>query len=275
MLSIAIKQVVSLVSALWVIVNLTFWLIPLLVLTLFRPFLSANVIGGAYARLIAFIYKGAAALDSFWMLRVIGVDLRVTGEMPAHTAPIVLANHQTWFDIPILQEVVCSSGPILKFMIKRELAWVPIIGWICLALNFPRLHRGKGGTSTSSDYDRVRDASVELSSEPGALLIFPEGTRFTNAKHDKQASPYEHLLRPRAGGLRILHESAPPDTPVVDITIIYSNPEANFWNCLHGASPAICVNIEVTRLGDIDDIPAWLDASWKKKDALLGATRMM
>jgi hypothetical protein len=32
-------------------------------------------------------------------------------------------------------------------------------------------------------------------------MNFVEGTRFTNDKHKQQSSPYNHLLRPKSGGI--------------------------------------------------------------------------
>ena len=35
------------------------------------------------------------------------------------------------------------------------------------------------------------------------MIDFVEGTRFTEAKHTEQKSPYRHLLKPKIGGLGI------------------------------------------------------------------------
>lgn len=268
-MSLLFKQLVSLVSALWVGVNLSFWLVLLLVFTLIKLLLPIPVITGLASRTLELIYRGAVRGDSFWMTRVIGIKIQVQGELPDHPAPIVVCNHQTWFDIPVVQHLVAYDGPIVKFLIKRQLVWVPIIGWICYALNFPRLNRGQGDNARQKDYAAIQAASNTLANERGALLIFAEGTRFTRRKHKDQGVPYQHLLQPRPGGFKIALETAPPGTPVVDVTVVYRNGETNFWHGLHGACPEIDVIVRNYVADEIDDARSWLVARWAEKDELI------
>jgi 1-acyl-sn-glycerol-3-phosphate acyltransferase len=254
---------------LWVAANLSFWLLPLLLFTLIKILVPMPMLTRLCNRVLELIYRAAVWGDSFWMTRVIGIKLHFEGELPDHPAPIVVANHQTWFDIPLVQHAVALEGPIVKFLIKRQLVWVPIIGWICYALNFPRLNRGAGENARQKDYAAIKAASTTLSAERGALLIFAEGTRFTKTKHKNQSPPYQHLLQPRPGGLKIALETAPPGTPVVDITLIYRNGETNFWYGLHGACSDIDVIIRNYSADDIDDAREWLAARWQEKDQLL------
>ena len=263
----AIKHLYSTITAIWVILNLGFWVPFLLLLTVVRfLFQKAPAVSqGAYT-LIEYIYRSAVALDSFWMLRVVGIRFDVTGELPDHPAPIVVVNHQGWFDIPIVQEVITGrGGPILKFLIKRQLVWVPIVGWICWALNFPRLYRGSHEAAREKDYSAIESATSSLRSERGALLIFAEGTRFTQAKHIDQGSRYQHLLNPRPGGLKIALESVAADTPVIDISIAYQG-DTNFWRCLNGSTRRISIRLVSHLAGDIRDSRTWLDACWRDKD---------
>lgn len=270
-MSSLVKHVVSLISSLWVILNLSFWLIPLLVFTLIKILVPIAPVTALMNRLLEFVYRWAVRIDSFWMTRVIGIRIHLKGELPDHPAPIVVCNHQTWFDIPVVQHAVTYHGPILKFLIKRQLIWVPIIGWICYALNFPRLNRGAGDNARQRDYAAIKAASDTLSQERGALLIFAEGTRFTQKKHAQQASPFKHLLNPRPGGLKIALETAPAGTPVVDLTLVYRNSETNFWYGLHGACPDIDVVIRQYDSGEIGDVREWLDQRFREKDAIIAA----
>ena len=48
------------------------------------------------------------------------------------------------------------------------------------------------------DLETTRRACAKYRNQPALILNFLEGTRFTAAKHEQQASPYVHLLRPKA-----------------------------------------------------------------------------
>lgn len=263
LVSTILKQAFSLLSSFWVIANLSFWfllLMPMALVRLLFPYSKPYL-----RRPVAWIYRAAVRVDSFWMKRVVNIRLNVSGSLPDHPAPIVICNHQSWFDIPIVQDTVALQGPIIKFLIKRQLVWVPIIGWICLLLDFPRLYRGSHEEARAQDYAAIESASSELSSQPGALLVFAEGTRFTKAKRERLNSPYTRLLPPRVGGLKILKANADPDTPVVDMTIDYRG-DTNFWRCLHGANQDIYITMDTFRLGDIEDISDWLSERWQIKE---------
>lgn len=240
-------------------------LIPVSIIGLLVPL---PAVSQACFFIVDHIYRFAVKVDTFWMRHVVGIELIIKGEANAHQNPVVICNHQSWFDIPLIQEVITSNGPIVKFLLKRELVWVPIIGWICLALNFPRLRRGKNKGTGKNDFSIIQKASENHRNESGALLIFPEGTRFTEQKKHTQKAPYQHLLKPKSGGLKMIQQYAAPDTPLVDITIDYHQKNVRIWNCLHGDPRKITITLEHYRLAEIEDIEAWLNSRWGEKDGL-------
>ena len=269
-LSLIGKQLFSLTTALVVTLNLGFWMFPLIGIAVIRAIIGGfEPLYNGCTRSIEFCYKAAAAINSAWMVHVVGVNFNVNGTLPDNLNQVIVVNHQTWFDIPILQHIVTGQGPILKFLIKRQLAWLPIVGWICYALNFPRLNRGGDGRAHRQDLDAIKAASSTMHKERGALLIFAEGTRFTAEKHRNQNPPYKKLLNPRPGGLKMALAAMPPGTPVVDITINYKNGETNFWKCLHGASRDIDIHIEAHSAAEIIDARNWLLDRWEQKDKRL------
>ena len=259
------RHLLSLLTALVVVVNLGFWVIFLLLFAFLRLALTAPDMRRRISTATEWIYRRAAGVHNFWMFRVVGIQLEIEGHLPDHPAPIIISNHQSWMDIPVLHGAITAQGPILKFLIKRELLWVPIIGWICYALNFPRLNRGKGKGARGKDFAAIQAFSKTLNTERGALMIYAEGTRFTRQKHHNQKSPYRHLLLPRPGGLKIALESVPPETPVIDISIVYRG-DTNFWHCLGGSTRSIKVVIRTYQSTDIHDVRSWLTARWEEKD---------
>lgn len=240
-------------------------LVPISIINLLLPFYP---IFGVCSHIVKHLYRWCVCVDSFWMRRVVGIELLVEGESNLHAAPIVICNHQSWFDIPLIQDVISRRGPMVKFLVKEELVWVPIIGWICLALNFPRLKRSNKREDRKADFSIIEKTTKSRGKE-GALLIFPEGTRFTKEKHAKQQSPYKHLLKPKAGGLRVIKNNSDPETPLIDITIDYGDVRPNIWRCLHGNPSRIRVNVEYFTLAELDDLESWINNRWHQKDLIL------
>ena len=54
---------------------------------------------------------------------------------------LVTSNHQSWVDIMVLQYVLNKRIRPLKFFLKQELIWVPVIGLAWWALGFPFMKR--------------------------------------------------------------------------------------------------------------------------------------
>ena len=95
---------------------------------------------------------------------------------------LVSSNHQSWVDILVLQRVFHGRIPFLKFFLKRELIWVPVIGLAWWALDFPFMQRGGGHGARRGDLEATREACEKFKRIPTSVINFVEGTRFTPAK---------------------------------------------------------------------------------------------
>jgi len=120
-----------------------------------------------------------------------------------HTAYLIVANHQSMFDIPIYGSLFVTNFP--KYVSKKSLAkWIPSISY--------NLRRGGNAIIDRGDPEQAIGAIQELAAqvrERGvSAVIFPEGTR---ARHGELGK-----FRPR-GTLALLE--AAPDTPVVPVCI--------------------------------------------------------
>ena len=262
------QHALSTLSATWVITNLLVWL-SLLILTLpalllLKPLGREQVL----EPWIRWVYRSAVRIDSIWMLRVVRIKLEVKGEIPSHPSPIVIVNHQSWFDIPIVQEIISARGPRLTFLVKRSLVWVPVIGWICMLLGFPRLRRTGLLEDRALDLNAVSQAAKQGVAARHALLIFAEGTRFTPKKRSDQDSPFDHLLRPRVGGFAAACQNFPEGTPIIDLSIYYDG-SSHFWRCLGGATKVIRVNVSTHSLDQMMSADAFLNERWRTKDRWL------
>ncbi len=199
---------------------------------------------------------------------------------------IVAANHQSWVDILVLQKVFSQRVPMLKFFLKRQLIYVPIIGLAWWALDFPFMAR-KGGMSSARDLERARQACEKFRLVPTSVINFLEGTRFTQAKHDAQRSPYRHLLKPRSGGLATaLATLGEHCHRLLDVTIVYPHGAPKFWHLLSGRVDDVIVRVEQREIpadllgGDYagdsqfrQRMQEWVNAMWAEKDQLIERLR--
>jgi 1-acyl-sn-glycerol-3-phosphate acyltransferase len=113
-------------------------------------------------------------LMRYWargLLKASGVD--VTAELPEGFDPrgnyVLLANHQSMFDIPALLSTV--PGPV-RMMAKRSLFRLPFFGWGLHAAGFVPVDRDDGSKARQA----FASASAHLSAGT-SILLFPEGTR--------------------------------------------------------------------------------------------------
>jgi 1-acyl-sn-glycerol-3-phosphate acyltransferase len=201
---------------------------------------------------------------------------------------LVISNHRSWTDIIVLQHIFNHRIPFLKFFLKKELMWVPVLGVVWWALDYPFMKRysrqfvEKHPELKGKDMETTRKFCAKFKKSPVTVLNFLEGTRFNNVKHEKQNSPYRHLLLPKAGGIGIVLASMGEYlTSIVDVTIVYpeNKPPMPFWDYLKGGIPTIAVRIRKR------DIPKeflgqnyeedeairkrfqeWINGLWREKD---------
>ena len=198
---------------------------------------------------------------------------------------LVSSNHQSWVDILVLQRIFHGRIPFLKFFLKQELIWVPVIGLAWWALDFPFMKRGKGSGARQNDLKTTREACEKFKLIPTTVINFVEGTRFTPAKQAAQQGTFRHLLKPKIGGLGIaLAAMGEQFEALLDVTIVYPHGIPTFWQLLSGRLDAVTVRVQprpipaevlggdpVQDQGYRQRIGQWVDTQWREKDALIDA----
>jgi len=296
MLSFLPSIVVGLLAWVFVILNTLCCGSVLLIISLFRLLLPFT----ATRRIIDPILNGIAEfwvqMNGAWMRLLHNTQWLVSGDEKLRYGGwyLVNSNHQTWVDILVLQKIFCKRIPFLKFFLKKELIFVPFIGLVWWALDFPFMKRyneaylKKHPEKRGTDLITTRKACEKFSLVPTSVINFLEGTRFTTAKHEKQSSPYRHLLRPKAGGIALaLNAMGDRFQSFVDVTIYYPGGVPTFWDLLRGRVGQIVVTIDEKPIpahlvhGDYAGDPAfraqvqaWVHALWVEKDAKLDALRV-
>jgi 1-acyl-sn-glycerol-3-phosphate acyltransferase len=120
------------------------------------------------------IVVGLLQVSLVGALRLCGtrLDVERAPTVEPRTPYVVIANHQSMFDIPILGARMFTNFP--KYVSKRELAhWIPSISY--------NLRRGGNAIIDRGDRDRATEAIRALGGRAQkrrvSVVIYPEGTR--------------------------------------------------------------------------------------------------
>lgn len=156
------------------------------------------VLLGIFSRDAAWWVPPAWAHFNLWALRwLCGLRYEVEGEenVPERDAVFFWKHQSTW-------ETVAQFGllPRLACVLKRELMWVPVLGWALSLLNQIPIDRGSGGRAVRQV---VREGRKRLD-EGMMVVIFPEGTRMARGA----------TRRYGISGAALARESGRPVVPV-------------------------------------------------------------
>lgn len=202
---------------------------------------------------------------------------------------LMTCNHQSWVDTTVNQYFGLTRMPLTRFFTKWELIFIPFVGQAFKILGFPMMKRHtkqeieKNPELKTRDMEEARKACEQLLSQPFTLLNYLEGTRFTPEKHQQQNSPYQNLLKPKAGGLALaLNILGDQIDAFVDMTIFYPDGAPGYGEFWLGEVGRIAVNLRKIEIpdwvlsGNYEDddeyraqFQAWVDHLWTEKDQLI------
>jgi len=218
-------------------------------------------------------------------------DMRVDVEMDAALRTdghyLMLANHQSWVDILVLQKVFNRRIPLMRFFLKRQLFWVPLLGLAWWALDFPFMARhthkqiARRPELAGRDTVAIRRACEKFRALPVTIVNFVEGTRFTPAKQARQGASFRHLLKPKAGGVAFVLDAMGEGLhAILDVTIAFPGGRPSLWDLLAGRVSDIRIHVRQRPIpaellgGDYQNDRAfrvqfqqWLNGLWLEKDA--------
>jgi 1-acyl-sn-glycerol-3-phosphate acyltransferase len=122
-------------------------------------------------------YRGRFALAQVWarvilavLRRTCGLDYRVEGleRLPTGNHVALIKHSSSW-------ETVAQALllPPQVWVLKRELTWIPVVGWGLRQLRAIAVDRGAGASAV---HEVIEQGKVRLA-EGEWVVIFPEGTR--------------------------------------------------------------------------------------------------
>ena len=198
---------------------------------------------------------------------------------------MAISNHQSWADIFILLVAAHKRIPLLKFFMKKELAWIPFIFLANKTLNMPFVNRHskkeleKNPNLRNKDYENTLKACKRFLRSPSTIFSYAEGTRNDAAKHKAQNSPYKNLLKPRIGGIATALSAMPNINVLVDYSVVYKSEKRGAWSFLKGDMKDVKVLVKKYDIPENlknknystdaeyrENFKNWIEAIWIEKD---------
>ncbi|HDQ39870.1 MAG TPA: 1-acyl-sn-glycerol-3-phosphate acyltransferase [Desulfonatronum sp.] len=141
----------------------------------------------------------ANRISLFWgglVCNLAGVTVHVDrGKFNPSGRFILMVNHQSWFDIPVL--LASLKGHQFRFVAKESLFRIPFFGQAMSRIGYIGINRSNPRRGMKSIHEAIEKSSH------ASILIFPEGTR------------HENLGEFKIGGMILAIKSERPIVPVL------------------------------------------------------------
>ena len=153
------------------------------------------------AALLRFKHPAAKALPQIYhrlICRILRVELQIEGIAPS--AGLIVANHVSWLDIPVL-----SAAARVSFVAKKDVEGWPLFGTLARLQNtvfVDRQRRHSTGQSRNEMLHRLQAGET--------LVLFPEGTS-NNGRH---LQPFKSTFFAVVDGTGM---------PIVPVTLVYQS----------------------------------------------------
>ena len=232
------------------------------------------------------------ALVSFWVSFAIlitklfsptEIEFEQNAELNRKNSYLIISNHKSWLDTLVLMLAFHKKIPFPKFFMKFQMFFVPVIGIVCWALEFPAMKRyskeyiAKHPEKKGKDIEMTKEYCKSLSDRPTTIVNFVEGTR--NTKEKAKSSDFKNLLNPKAGGIAVILKSLSGKmTGILNTTIVYENPNQTLWNFMIRKTKKIKVKVDFIPITDVPTgdyfnsatdkktFQNWLNSLWLKND---------
>ena len=293
--AVSVKWLSVALGALLLILSTVLHVPPLLAVALIKACVPARPVRRVCDRALMAIAESWIAFNTTMIRVLTGTQLVVEVEASLRKDGhyLVLANHQSWSDIPVLQAVFNRRIPLLRFFLKSQLFWVPLLGLAWWALDFPFMKRysketlAKHPELAGSDIAATRRACEKFRHIPVSIMNFVEGTRFTTDKQRQQSSPFLYLLRPKAGGVAfVLNALGGALHSILDVTIVYPSGRSQLRDLFANRVGEVRVHVRELMIpeeiagGSYESDPAareraqvWINDLWAEKDVRIAQLR--
>ncbi|MFC3148260.1 acyltransferase [Piscinibacterium candidicorallinum] len=286
-------------SYLFLGLNTIFWAVIIVPLSVLKLLMPAGALRDTLDRFLNACALNWCGGNNAWVALTQRVqwDVQGTDGLDERGWYLVTSNHQSWTDIVVLQKIFHRKIPFLKFFLKQQLIYVPVIGLAWWGLDFPFMRRhskeflAKHPEQRGKDTAATKAACAKFSRIPTSVMNFVEGTRFTAAKHARQVSDggseLVHLLKPKATGMALAIEALGEKfSSLLSVSIVYPEGVPSFWGYWSGQMRRVIVRVHRIEIparfmqGDYEgdaalrrDFQLWLNDLWAAKDRELAALK--
>ncbi len=273
--------------------NTVFWFVPIMTLAIVKMLLPSPVLRRLITRRLMAFGENWISVNSL-IFQLPDATTWQTCRLDGLTRNgwyLVVSNHQTWVDIIVLQHVFNRQIPFLKFFIKQQLVWFPVLGLAWWALDMPfmkrysRAYLAKHPEKQGTDLEATRIACEKFRNTPTTVINFIEGTRFSEVKREARNSEFRYVLPPRAGGIAwTLASMGELFNAMLDVTLVYPGGPASFWGLCCGEPVNVMVDVRSRPIeqflvsGDYEndrkyrrEFHQWLTRLWHEKDQRIAA----
>jgi putative phosphoserine phosphatase/1-acylglycerol-3-phosphate O-acyltransferase len=129
------------------------------------------------------------------------IEIDGVEHIPDDGPAILVGNHRSYFDPAVMAMVVAKAGRTVRFLGKKEVFDVPIVGSIAKALGGIRVDRGSGS-------EQPLQAAVAALAGGEMVAIMPQGTI------PRGPAFFEPVLKGRWGAARLAQLTGAPVIPV-------------------------------------------------------------
>lgn len=242
---------------------------------------------------VTWIWIGIVKWTSRWAFQM-ELDFQGFEDIKKDGRYFFIGNHISWLDILMLFDIYHNRMPFPRWFMKRQLLWVPMIGYVCWAIDMPFMHRispeqiKKNPKLAGKDLEVTRRSCEKFERRPVVVTNYLEGTRITPEKYAKSKSPFMYLLPPKIGGANfVISAMGELFDGVLDITLVYPpGVETNFANYATGKIRKVVVRARMLPVppqflqGDLRSDPQlkeafkqWIYGIWTEKDREIAQIR--
>lgn len=264
---------------------------PIIIFSLFKLFIPIKSVRFQCTSILQFIAKQWVNLNllATKFISPAEIEIENNANLDKNGSYLIISNHSSWLDTLILQLTFHNKIAFPKFFMKFQMFYVPLIGLVCWALEFPAMRRyskaylAKNPDKVGEDIRRTKEYCSRLPIRPTTIINFVEGTRYNKGKAKK--SDYENLLNPKAGGIAVILDSLSDRIDgILNTTIVYESHSESLWKFMCRQTKKIKIKVDFIPLSEIsigdyfnneDDkkkFQTWLNDLWKANDQYISNT---